>query len=198
MIDQDREADRVSDADLTQTALKLIDRHVLWAGGAGLIPLPFVDMAAVSIVQLQMLRKLTGLYDVRFSENLGKSILASLVGVIIPATSGIGLASATKGLPLIGTAVGVAVMPGLSAGATYIIGRVFMQHFASGGTLLDFSVRNYRGFIKEQTDKLKARLDAPSTSTRPSVAEPAPASSAPASSAPPETPRRRRPAKADA
>ena len=55
-------------------------------------------------------------------------------------------------------------MPVLSAGATYLIGRVFVQHFASGGTLLDFNPPDYKEFIKEQADKLKAKLDAPSGS----------------------------------
>jgi hypothetical protein len=48
----------------------------------------------------------------------------------------------------------------LSAGATYLIGRVFMQHFATGGTLLDFNAPDYREFIKSQADKLKTKLDA--------------------------------------
>ena len=70
------------------------------------------------------------------------------------------------------------VRPALSASATYIIGRVFINHFASGGTLLDFNPPDYREFIKEQREKfneqrqkfkeqgqkLKSRLDAPSVS----------------------------------
>ena len=39
-------------------------------------------------------------------------------------------------------------MPVFSAGATYLIGKVFIQHFASGGTLLDFNPPDYREFIK--------------------------------------------------
>src|SRR5205823_10694846 len=41
-----------------------------------------------------------------------------------------------------------------SAGATYVIGKVFIQHFASGGTLLDFNPPDYREFIKAQKEKL--------------------------------------------
>ena len=104
------------------------------------------------------------MYDVKFSENLGKSGLASLMGSLIPVTSGMGFASALKGVPLFGTVASLASMPVLSAGATYLIGRVFVQHFASGGTLLDFNPPDYKEFIKEQADKLKAKLDAPSGS----------------------------------
>jgi hypothetical protein len=48
-------------------------------------------------------------------------------------------------------------MPALSAGATYIIGKVFIQHFASGGTLLDFNPPDYREFIKAQREKFSNR-----------------------------------------
>jgi uncharacterized protein (DUF697 family) len=150
-------------------ATKIVDRYVLWSGAAGLIPLPFVDVAAVSGVQMQMLRQVAALYGIKFSDNLGKSVLASTAGSIIPMTSGLGLVSVTKAVPVFGTAVAMVSMPALSAGATYIIGRVFMNHFESGGTLLDFNPPDYREFIKEQTEKLKSKLDAPSPSSRTSA-----------------------------
>jgi uncharacterized protein (DUF697 family) len=159
-----------SESDRNKMAAEIVDHYTLWSGGAGLIPLPFVDMAAVGAVQLQMLRKLAATYDVRFSDNLGKSVLASLIGSLIPATSGMSFVSAVKGVPVIGTAVAVTAMPALSAGATYLIGQVFMQHFASGGTLLDFNPPDYREFIKAQTDKLRARLDGQSGSGQASAA----------------------------
>jgi hypothetical protein len=48
-------------------------------------------------------------------------------------------------------------MPVYSAGVTYVIGKVFMKHFASGGTLLDFDPPDYREFIKQQQAKFKAQ-----------------------------------------
>ena len=48
-------------------------------------------------------------------------------------------------------------MPVFSAGATWVIGKVFIQHFASGGTLLDFNPPDYREFIKAQKEKWSAR-----------------------------------------
>lgn len=150
-------------------AAKVVDRYVLWSGAAGLIPLPFIDATVVSGVQLQMLRQVAAIYGIKFSDNLGKSMLATLIGSIVPLTSGMGLASVTKAVPLFGTAVAMVSMPALSAGATYIIGRVFMNHFESGGTLLDFNPPDYREFIKEQTEKLKSKLDAPSPSSRTSA-----------------------------
>jgi len=159
--DTQQDATPASELNRDEAAAKIVDRCSLWSGGAGLIPLPMIDVAAIGAVQLHMLRQLTGIYNVRFSENLGKSVLATLIGSVIPVTSGMGLASAMKSLPIVGTAVAMVSMPALSAGATYVIGRVFMQHFSSGGTLLDFNPPDYREFIKEQADRLKSKIDAP-------------------------------------
>ena len=95
--------------------------------------MPFVDLAAVGGVQIQMLRRISQIYDVPFSENRGKVLIASLAGSMIPATSVIGATSMAKTVPVIGTAISFVAMPALSAGATYAIGMAFIQHFASGG-----------------------------------------------------------------
>jgi uncharacterized protein (DUF697 family) len=104
-----------------------------------------------------MVRRISQIYAVPFSDNRGKVLLASLIGSMIPASSGIGAWSLLKGLPLLGTGVSSVVMPVLSAGATYAIGMAFIQHFTSGGTLLDFNPRNYREFIKAQKELWSTR-----------------------------------------
>ena len=140
-----------------EMASKLVDRFALWSGVAGLIPVPLVDVATVGGLQIQMVRRISQIYDVEFSENRGKTLIASLAGSLIPATSGVGAASMLKTIPIIGTIAGGFVMPVLSAGATYAIGKVFMQHFASGGTLLDFNPPDYREFFKAQKEKWSRR-----------------------------------------
>jgi uncharacterized protein (DUF697 family) len=118
-------------------------------------------MAAVGGVQIHMLRRLSEIYGVPFSENRGKAVLASVAGAIIPAstatTTAMGVGSLIKGLPGFGSAIGALTMPVVSAGATWVIGKVFIQHFASGGTLLDFNPPDYREFIKAQKEKLGMR-----------------------------------------
>jgi hypothetical protein len=73
-----------------EMASKLIERFAIWSGVAGLIPVPVVDVVTVGGLQLQMLRRLSQIYGVPFSENRGKALIASLAGSMIPATSGIG------------------------------------------------------------------------------------------------------------
>jgi uncharacterized protein (DUF697 family) len=144
-----------------EAASQLVDRFSLWSGAAGLIPVPLIDLIAVGGVQLQMLRKLSEIYGVPFTDNSGKSVIASVAGAIIPAstatTTAMTFGSLIKGVPGFGSAVGALTMPVYSAGVTYVIGRVFMKHFNSGGTLLDFNPPDYREFIKAQQAKFKRR-----------------------------------------
>jgi uncharacterized protein (DUF697 family) len=138
-------------------AVKLVKRFSVWAGAGGLIPAPFIDMIAVSAVQYEMVRRISRVYDVPFSENRGKALVAGFAGTIIPASSGIGAASLTKGVPLLGSLIGFVTVPTLAYGATYAMGMAFVQHFISGGTLLDFNPPDYREFIKAGSRPKPAR-----------------------------------------
>jgi uncharacterized protein (DUF697 family) len=140
-----------------ETASKLVDRFAIWSGVAGLIPVPVLDVVAVGGLQIQMLRRISQIYGVEFSENRGKALIAALAGSMIPTTSGMGASSALKFVPILGSLVSVFVMPVLSAGATFAIGKAFIQHFASGGTLLDFNPPDYREFVKAHKDMWDSR-----------------------------------------
>src|SRR5262249_21179515 len=129
-------------------ARKLVERFSLWAGAAGLLPLPVIDLAAVGGLQIQMLRRLSQVYDVPFSKHRGKAVIAGLAGTMIPASTGIGMASIIKSVPMAGSAVGAVTTPALAVAATYVIGLTFIEHFSRGGTLLDFEPPDYREFIK--------------------------------------------------
>jgi uncharacterized protein (DUF697 family) len=138
-------------------ASKLVVRFATWSGVAGLVPLPVLDIAAIGALQLELLRRISKIYDVPFSENSGKAVTAALAGCLIPAASGLGAASALKFVPIVGMLADVFVMPALSAGATYGIGKAFIQHFETGGTLLDFNPPDYRDFVRAQKEKWDAR-----------------------------------------
>jgi uncharacterized protein (DUF697 family) len=140
-----------------ELASKLVDRFAIWSGVAGLIPVPVVDLLAVGGLQVQMLRRISQIYDVEFSANRGKALIAALAGTMIPATSGMGAASALKGVPVVGMLTSAFVMPVLSAGATFAIGKTFIQHFETGGSLLDFNPPDYRDFVKAQKEMWDSR-----------------------------------------
>ncbi len=128
-------------------AQEIVKKYAMYAAGAGLIPMPVVDFAAITALELKMLADLGGLYGIPFSQDKVRPIVGSLIGGYSATRLGWGVGgSALKSVPLLGQALGMISMPAFGAGVTYAIGRVFIQHFASGGTFLDFDpekVRNY-------------------------------------------------------
>lgn len=135
-------------------ALHIIDENVIWSMGAGFIPIPVVDLVAISSLQLRMLNALCELYEVKFSDHLGKSIIASLTGGIGSHSIASGaFGSLVKSIPLVGWIAGWFTMPIIAGATTYAIGKVFMQHFESGGTFLNFEAEEFKSCFREQYDK---------------------------------------------
>src|SRR3974390_29062 len=167
-----------------ELAARLVDRLSLWSGAAGGVLPPLVDMVGVGGVQLYMLRRLSEIYGVPFSKNVGKSVLSSIVGALIPENASLAALSVFKGVPILGHAISGVTMGGVSAGTTWVIGNVFIKHFASGGTLLDFNPPDYREFIKAQKAKLAARSAAAPSVTPASPPEAAGSGTAGKSAAP--------------
>jgi uncharacterized protein (DUF697 family) len=126
----------------------IIKNHLGFAAAAALVPIPGADIAAVSAVQLNMLRQLANLYRVSFTDNLGKNIITALVSGSLARVG----ASLVKAIPGIGTLIGEFTMPALSAASTYALGQVFASHLAKGGTLENFDVTKAR---KKYDEELK-------------------------------------------
>jgi uncharacterized protein (DUF697 family) len=134
-----------------EQAQSIIRYYSGWSIGAGIVPVPIVDMLLVSGVQIQMLRKLSELYEVNFSEHMARNLVAALLGGLVPqalSTSLVGPLIRT--IPGIGMLLGMVTMPALSAAATYALGRVFTEHFESGGTLLTFDAAKMREFFRKE------------------------------------------------
>ena len=137
--------DRVSEAN------SIITKYSAFAFGGGVIPFPMMDIAAVSGIQIKMLSDISRLYGVEFVDNWGKSALSALLGGTVPHLLAVGtVGSLIKAIPILGSAIGFATMPLLSAAATYAVGKVFVQHFESGGTFLDFDAETAKVLFKEQ------------------------------------------------
>ncbi|RTL96346.1 MAG: hypothetical protein EKK32_23190, partial [Bradyrhizobiaceae bacterium] len=92
-----------------------------------------------------LLARLTKLYGVPYSENLGKSVVGSLMASSGGTFAGGALSlTLVKFVPFIGTACGVIAMPTVLGAYTYALGKVFEAHFEDNGTLLTFNADRYR------------------------------------------------------
>ena len=120
-------------------AMQIANRYMLYTGGAGLIPFPLVDVAAITALQVKMLSDLAKFYGIALAPDRGKALVTALIGGVLPTSLGYGgVGSLLKRIPVIGPIVGVFTVSGFAAASTYAVARVFIQHFESGGTFLDF------------------------------------------------------------
>ena len=127
-----------------------IKNHALGAMGVGLIPLPAADFMALTAVQVNLLRILSKFYQVPFSEDAGKKVVSALIGGYAPVALAMPAISLCKVIPLVGQSVGVLAMPAIAGATTYALGKVFVQHFESGGTFLNFNPSAVREFYRQQ------------------------------------------------
>ncbi len=130
----------------------VIKNHIVWAMGASFIPLPVVDVFAVSGLQLDMVKGLCRVYDVSFSETQGKAIVTTLTS---SALARIGARSLIKLVPGVGSLIGGVTLSVFNGASTYALGEVFKKHFAAGGTFLDFDTERLKKYYREKFEKGK-------------------------------------------
>lgn len=129
---------------------EIVKKHVYGAMGVGLVPIPIIDLLGVTGVQLDMLSKMAKFYGVPFRKDRVKNILSSLVGGLVTAGLGMPVASLLKAVPIIGQTVGALGMPIVAGSSTYAVGKVFIQHFESGGTFLSFDPNAVKQHFEEE------------------------------------------------
>lgn len=139
--------------------------YTIGAIAVGFIPMPLADMAALSAIQLKMIHGLAKLYEVPFSQNIAKSIIASLAGGSIAVSLALPVASWLKAVPVIGQSSGMISTATMGASATYAIGKLFAQHFESGGTFLNFDEEKARAHFKALYEEGKSFVSAQKTAT---------------------------------
>ncbi|TAK37454.1 MAG: DUF697 domain-containing protein [Saprospiraceae bacterium] len=133
-------------------AESIIRNHIIFSMGAGMIPVPVVDIFAVSASQLDMIRQLCKVYDQDFLETQGKAIVSSLTTATL---ARIGAGSLAKMIPFVGSFVGGVTNAALAGASTYALGQVFKIHFETGGTILDFDTNRLKKLYNEQFEKGK-------------------------------------------
>ncbi|MDZ4705772.1 MAG: DUF697 domain-containing protein [Saprospiraceae bacterium] len=131
----------------------VIRNHVAWSMGVSfVIVVPIADIFAVSAIQLDMVRQLSRVYGLNFSETQGKAIVTALTSSTLARA---GARSLIKLLPGIGTIIGGITVSIFNGASTYALGEVFKQHFSMGGTFLDFDTDRLKKFYNEKFEKGK-------------------------------------------
>ncbi len=152
-----------ADAERERHAHTIIRNHVLLATGAAVIPVAFLDTAALAAVQLRLLKELSDVYGVSFRADLGKEAVATLLASVAPALLSGGIlgsaviGAALRAVPVVGTVARFATLPLFHAAFTYALGKVFQQHFASGGTFLTFDPEKVKTYFRQKYEEARSR-----------------------------------------
>lgn len=125
---------------------RIINQHATYSMGAGILPIPFWDMAALSVIQMSMIKKLGELYneDESFSKDLATKIVSTLIATVAPFSVARGaLGTMVKSVPFVGPVLSIATFPAFCSASTIALGRVFDAHYKAGGDLITFNPKHY-------------------------------------------------------
>ena len=134
-----------------EAAQNIIQSNAFFAAAAGAIPIPAVDVGAVTLVQLDMLKALCRIYSVNYSEIKGKAVISALSGSIMARY----WASAIKATPGLGTLIGGISMSLMSGANTYSLGKVFDHLLSQYGSLDNFNLEEIRKVFREELSRGK-------------------------------------------
>ena len=147
---------KASFPDRQAKALRIVKANCGWSTAAGVLPVPLLDLAAIGAVQFRMVRQLSALYGVAYDARNAESILGALAGsgsvLVVSAPA----ASLLKAVPFVGTFLSTFIVPAAAAASTYALGKVFIQHFESGGTLLSLDPEAHRSYYYNEFRKAEA------------------------------------------
>ena len=113
-------------------AHKIVSRHKNYAAAGGLVPLPVINIAGVTAINLRMVKQLSELYQVPFERDRTRSLIVGLIGGAVPTGVGTATSSIMMWVMPGGVLLGLGAAA-LTAGAlTRGIGLVFIESFERG------------------------------------------------------------------
>jgi len=120
-------------------ARKIVERHRTYAAVGGLFPLPVVNIAGVTAINMRMVKQLSDLYGVPFERDRTRSMIIGLMAGAVP--TGLGAATASTLVFVVpGSALFGLAVSAISAGAlTRGIGLVFLEHFENESMSFDIA-----------------------------------------------------------
>jgi uncharacterized protein (DUF697 family) len=91
-----------------------------------------------------MIKQIAQTYGASFDEERGRSVVTSLLGATAGITLGRLGASLLKGIPVVGSILGIGSQVILAGASTYAVGKVVELHFSKGGTLGNLDAKAFR------------------------------------------------------
>jgi len=113
------------------------------------LPIPFIDIIAITYIQIDMIEKLAANYGIA-TDNKTRAILSALFSTLMSSLLteiAVSIASKTGLKTLFGKSMIKASIHGFT---TTLTGELYARHFRNGGTLHNIDVDDVVGFVKQQ------------------------------------------------
>ena len=137
-------ADQTEEASTASAAMTIVNKHAAYAGAVGLIPVPVIDLAGITAVQVRMLRELAHLYGDQYRNHIGKHSVGQVLGLLTTHGLAAPVASLLKAIPVAGGALGSAGLSATAVATTTALGKVFINHWEGGGSYTSFDAKAAR------------------------------------------------------
>ena len=128
---------------------EVIKNRALLAGGMGLVPVPGFNFAAVTVIQISMVKSITRLYDIEVKKSWIKNIISSVIGGAVPAVGARYAAGWFLKAPLLGVSLAALTAPAMNGLVTYAVGYMFVRYFESENGLLKANAKALGAWFKE-------------------------------------------------
>jgi uncharacterized protein (DUF697 family) len=110
-------------------ARRIVERHKNYAAVGGLVPLPAVNIASVTALNLRMVKQLSELYGVPFQRDRTRSLIIALIAGAVPTGAGLAASSTLMWIVPGGLLWGLGVSAVTAGALTRGIGLVFIDSF---------------------------------------------------------------------
>lgn len=146
---------RQQDLQLHLRAERIVGHFALGSLSALLVPTLLGEWVLLPAIQLTLIHKLCKLYGQKFVVNAAKAKIGIFLSWLLVLSTADSFGIILQHIPIIGTSWRRISTALIGSASTYAIGKVFILHFESGGTLLSLDPETIRNYYFEQLEKAR-------------------------------------------
>jgi len=136
---------------LERESERAITKYTTYAMGGGAIPVPLLDIAATTAIQVAMIKRLCEINGIEYKDEQSTALISAIASSFI----GKFAASFVKAIPVIGWIFGIPAQVVASGILTHATGKAFMGYIGANKSIKkvrDFNVSEFMSRIKDNVD----------------------------------------------
>jgi len=151
--------DSLTSDDFAKRTDRIINDHVLASMALGLIPLPLVDLAGLTLIQANMIQSLSELGGTKCTLGEARKWILAFAGGSSSVFVGTSLVkSLFKVVPVIGPLLGGLSSSASGGAVTYALGQLFRKHCQQGGSPTEEPSSDLRSQFEEAVAQGSSRV----------------------------------------